>query len=332
MRRIVCLITLLLLIRPAFGAATTGPTSAIQKLIDDLADPDPSTRQHAAEKLVAIGDPARAELVQAARSDSPQIASRAAEVLMKLPWYAKSDPDDVRDKLAKYGAANNDDRKELIKQIVQDEGCEPALLRLARDDPSDTVSWFAVAALRLLEDEKTNRVLREMDLTDARVQIVALAARAFLPVDHARGIALLRRAIDQDTEDSGSDDANLDFAYRVLITDALSGGDENEALRLQRLRVHRSASSGDASDAVFELVALYADHGITDTLEQDLQEDAEYLGRPEVMYALRAARTVPRRRLGADEGRDQPVRTGGVAHLRRVAFARRRHHAGTRLG
>jgi hypothetical protein len=285
-RRIVCLITLLLLAAPVFGAAATEPSSAVQKLINDLADPDASTRQSAAEKLVAIGDPARQALVMAARSNSPQIASRASEILMKLPWWDKDDPDDVKDKLQKYGELSNEERAQALGEIAKVQSSEPALLRIAEDDPSDSVSWIAVALLRELESEPVNKTLRQMDLTDARLQVVLLAARAYLPVDRAKAMALFRQAIEQDAEDTPADDVDLDFAYRLLITDALEHGNENDALKLQRLRVHRAAAGGDASGAVFELLALYADHGITDSLEQDLEEDAEYLGRPEVMYTL----------------------------------------------
>ena len=50
------------------------------------------------------------------------------------------------------------------------------------------------------------------------------------------GVALFRRAVQQDAQEDGSDDANLDFAYGVLISDALDGGDLKTALHLQRLR------------------------------------------------------------------------------------------------
>ena len=109
------------------------------------------------------------------------------------------------------------------------EGSDPALLRLVQEEPSDAVAWFAVAALRLIEDKRVNEALRKTDLTDARVQVVALAARAFLPVDHDKGIELFRRAIEDDADDDGSDDAHLDFGYRVLISDALDAGDLKEA-------------------------------------------------------------------------------------------------------
>ena len=290
MRRTVWLITLLLLARPLFGAATTAPNSQIQTLIENLGDPDPSTRQHASEKLAAIGYSARPALVLAARSASPQIASRAADVLMKLPWWVLGDPPDVRDVLMKYGGLDNDGRKQAIQDLAILPGSEPALLRLVQDEPSDTVAWQAAEMLRLIENAPTTAALRRWDLTDVRVQIVALAARAFLPVDHAKGIALFHRAVEQDAQDDGSDDASLDFAYSVLISDALDGGDFKTALHLQRLRVRCAATGGDASAAVFELMAFYADHRLSDALADELNDDvadySSYLGRPEVMHAL----------------------------------------------
>jgi tetratricopeptide (TPR) repeat protein len=285
-RRIVCVITLLLIARPLLGAATTAPDNTVDQLIQSLGDPDPSMRQRAAEKLAAMGTAARPALVQAARSPSPQISSRAAEVLMRLPWWIPSDPDKVREELVKYGAGGNEDRKQVISELAIIPGGEPALLRLVQEEPSDAVAWHATLALRLLEDDKSSQALRAMDLTDSRVQVVALAARAFLPVDHAKGIELLRRAVEDDADDDGSDEANLDFAYRVLIADALDKSDLKGALKLQRLRVQRAANAGDASPAVFELLALYADHGITDEFTDDLTDNAASLGKPEVMYAL----------------------------------------------
>jgi tetratricopeptide (TPR) repeat protein len=285
-RRIVLLITLLLLSRSVFAAPTTAQAGAIQTLIENLADPDPATRQHAAEKLTAMGFAARPALVEAARSNSPQIASRAAEVLMKLPWWTLSDPDTVREQLIRYGNANNDERKQIIQQIFLTPGGEPALLRLVQEEPSDAVAWYAVSALRAIENDKIARALRKMDLTDARTQVIALAARALLPVDYDKAIELFRQAIEDDSDDDGSDDAHLGFAYRVLISDALDKDDLAGALKLQRLRVHRAASGGDASAAAFGLFALYADFHSTDAFEDDVEECAAYLGRPEIMYAL----------------------------------------------
>lgn len=286
MRRTVLIIALLSILHPSYGASATTPTPPIQSLIESLGDPDPTTRQRAGEKLTAMGYTARPALVTAAQSGSPQVASRAAELLMKLPWWVLSDPPEIRAILLKYGTYDNLGRQGAITEIARTGGGEAALLRLVQEEPSDTVSWYAATVLRLIENDRINQMLRKMDLTDARVQVVALAARALLPVDRAKAIDLFHQAIEQDADDDGSEDAHLDFGYRVLLGDALAAGDIKGAADLRRLRAHRAVSSGDPSGAIFTLLAFYADHGPTDQMRDDIDEFGSYLGRPEAMYAL----------------------------------------------
>src|SRR6185369_8594400 len=164
---------------------------------------------------------------------------------------------------------------------------------------SDEVSWFAMRMLRIFEEPSVTRALREMDLTDQRPQVLSLAAIAILPKDHARAMTLLRRAIVESGDDDAGEDSRLEFAYRLLVFDAIESGGPAEAVQLLRQRARRQAEQGDATSAVFGLMALHADraalqrvfHGVSfrpieKQLERDLEEFAAYLGQPEVMYAL----------------------------------------------
>ena len=86
MRRFLIVI-LIALFAPAFCAAVGSDQSdMINSLIQTLSDPDPA-RATPGRKLMALGYTARPMLVKAARGSSPQIASRASELLMKLPWW-----------------------------------------------------------------------------------------------------------------------------------------------------------------------------------------------------------------------------------------------------
>src|SRR5437764_8471510 len=132
-RRIVILIALLNLPRAVFAAPTTAPADPVTSLIQSLGDPDPNTRQRAAQKLTEMGATARPALVMAAQGGSLQIASRATDLLMKLPWSIPSDPARVREALNGYGDANNDQRKIIIENLYKISGAEPALLRLVQE-------------------------------------------------------------------------------------------------------------------------------------------------------------------------------------------------------
>jgi tetratricopeptide (TPR) repeat protein len=284
----IVLITLLLVLSPWANAAPTTSTAdaQIEKLVESLGDPDPAVRQRAGERLTAMGFRARPALVRAAQSGSPQVASRASELLMPMPWWVLNDPPGVRQKLLQYGSLNNNERMSAIGEIAIIPGSESALLRLAHDDPSPTVAWWAASVLTLIDSARIGDSLRKMDLTDARVQIVALAARAFLPLDRPKAVELLRRAIEDDDSDDGTDKAPLAFAYNVLVVDAIERGDVKQAGEVLRARARRIAMNGDASAAVFALFALHADHGPTDEFGDDLEEYSAYLGRPEMVYAL----------------------------------------------
>lgn len=307
MLRPAVIVVLCLFAAKTFAAqgASTAP-SDISALIQSLGDPDPAIRQHAAEKLTDMGTKVRPELLKAVRSASPQIASRASEILMKLPWGQISDPAEARRALIAYGNLNNQQRCDLIDQIAGVPGVGPVLLRLAQEDPSDEVAWRAERALRFVADEQVNDALRKLDLTDARAPILALAARAFMGVDPSKARTFLRRLIELDQSDPTLDAGELDFAYRLLCADAIVAGDLRGAASLLRQHIRQSADQAQADAATFDLFAFYADVSPAADMDRDLDEFSAALGQPEIMYAMA--------RIAAQGANGSPLLADALSH------------------
>jgi tetratricopeptide (TPR) repeat protein len=282
-------LAMLFIARPIRAASTTAPSKDVESLILKLADPDPAIRDKATEALSHVSLKDRPALVRAAQSTSPQISSRAAEILMKLPWYLPSDPPDVRRMLVVYGTGGIEQRAALMTEIGKMTGSEPALLRLAQEEPSDAVAWQAVAVLRRIENPEIRAKLCKVDLTDARPQVLALAARAMFPGNPATALDILRRLIESDSTDAVADGmrpSETSFAYTLLVADALESGDRSEAARVLRTHASKAGTESDAANAVMDLFAFYADHGLTDDFADDFQTFSASLGKPEIMYAL----------------------------------------------
>lgn len=88
-----------ILILQAIGITAYGQDSKtasredIQKLIIQLGDNDPETRDQATRRLMEIGEPAKAELEKAVKSDDPEVSWRATKILeaIKPPDNALTD-------------------------------------------------------------------------------------------------------------------------------------------------------------------------------------------------------------------------------------------------
>src|SRR5207253_4715333 len=94
------LIGVLLGASPAFAEQSkTSTLSDVASLIEALTDRDAAVRQQASQKLLDMGSVARPALLKAVRSDDPERRSRAAGVLLKLPWYTAGDSKSVRNLL-----------------------------------------------------------------------------------------------------------------------------------------------------------------------------------------------------------------------------------------
>jgi hypothetical protein len=276
------------------GASPSEPSTqpqakSAQDLIDDLADPDPQVRDGAAQKLTAIGLSARPALIAAAKEGDPRISPRAAEILLQLPWSAPGDPPLVRQMLVGYGQRPDEERRQVVARLPGVPGSGPALVRLMREDPSDNVAWFIARMLSRNTDEPTLRALRELDPANARPAALAMSGRAWLRVDRARAMDLLRQAIETDRQHATFDEGALDFAFDLLCGAAIEANKPADAAELRRRQAQRVAQLSldeNRSEPVLELFALHAEFGPLPGFEQDLQTFHSVLARPEALYAL----------------------------------------------
>jgi hypothetical protein len=69
---------------PAAQVAPDRSADAIDRAVANLAHADPTTRDAAATRLLAIGKPARAALAAAAKGDDPEAAARAKALLARI--------------------------------------------------------------------------------------------------------------------------------------------------------------------------------------------------------------------------------------------------------
>src|SRR5688500_9758545 len=135
---------------PRLRAAPQGED--VTALIGSLADPDPVARERAGERLIQLGSKARDDVLAAARSDDPEIASRAGQVLLRLPWSRPGDSPQAGKILQVYGT--NDERRRMahVEAFAKLREYE-VLLRLLVEDPSDGVRWAVVRKLKVAADE-----------------------------------------------------------------------------------------------------------------------------------------------------------------------------------
>ena len=286
------LLALLLLLWGADPArAAAGDDTDVHTLIEQLADPDPSRRQEAADQLTGLGSQARHALLQASRSGDPQIAPRAAEILLNLPWHEPTDPPMVRQLLREYGRQDENGRRQIILQILNlPRPGTSALLRLIEQEPSAELRWTISELLSRKLDEKMRARIREIALDDAGEPLLVLAARAWLLEDISRSLELLRRAIDRpaDAAPIGPQQySGTAWAYSMLVEHALAADDVDGAAQLLRQRAEQELAAAMAQpNAVIELFALHAQRGPATGFEQDLHAYRHYLGRSHVIYAL----------------------------------------------
>jgi tetratricopeptide (TPR) repeat protein len=267
-----------------------GGEKRYQNLIDQLADPDPLLRDHAAEELTRIGARARPALLEAINLGDPQVSPRAGEVLLKIPWYEPHDPNVVRQLLQDYGTKETGDRARIAEMLAQFPAhvSATALVRLAEQDPSPTVRWMVMRTIsQHMYDDEMAKSLREVDVTHAGAPLLAVAARAWLSVDPEKAMALLHRAVHLEDNKPSFDSGALDFAFDLLVSSAKAKKQLEQAAQLLRLQARRERQLGDDDPtAVYELFALHAQDGPIKGLSDDLRDFQAYLGHPQVLYCL----------------------------------------------
>ncbi len=261
-----------------------------QHLIDQLADPDPALRQQAADELTRIGSRARPALLEAVAAGDPQIAPRASDVLLSIPWYERNDPDVVKTLLLNYGKHETGDRARIAENLAQFPAriSAPALVRLVEQDPSPAVRWMVMRTIsQHMFDEEMAKAMRDVDLSHAGAPLLAAAARAWLSVDSAKAMALLQRAVELEQSQPSFDGGALDFAFDLLVSSAKAKKQLDQAAQLLRMQAKRERQLGDDDpSAVYELFALHAQYGPINGLSDDLKQFEAYLGRPQILYCL----------------------------------------------
>jgi tetratricopeptide (TPR) repeat protein len=263
----------------------------VEDLIAQLADADSNVRQQAETGLTGMGEKARPALVKASRSDSPAIASSAARVLLAQSWFRPEDPTQAKQFLAEYGNADEPGRIMIANQI-SDMGRPgvPILLRLITEDPSEDVCWKIVTCLRNRRDTRTQELIRRLEPSDAQPAALVLVARAWEFQNRDKALVLLRRAIEAERIRRSYDDSELDYAFELLCKVAAGKGDYDEAAGLRRMQAERIGVTRDSYPMpVFQLFVLHGKYGPLSGFQDDLRTYQQYLGTPQVLYALSRA-------------------------------------------
>ena len=267
--------------------ATTGPATApqssagdeIPRLIAALSDPDSGAREKASQQLQSIGAAARPALVKAIRGNNPEQRSRAASVLLKLPWHAPDDPPQVRRSLETYGRMDEEKRKAVVTQeLFRRHRAVDVLLRLLIEEPSESVRWQIVSLLARHDDEPFLRKLRALDVSADDPPVLRLVAQAWFYLDKAKSLDLCRRALEADARNPSSDAAQptegssqrqLDFCSEQLIADAIARKQFDEAAQWVRRQIPREPA--DERYALARLIALHVYFGPLKGLDDDVR-------------------------------------------------------------
>ena len=257
--------------------------------INALSSPDPARRDAAEKSLLDMGETARPAVVEASRSEDPELRARASALLMRLPWFRAEDSPMVQDILRRYGQLNVEQRKEAIDALgnLTQHGHD-ALLRLIEEEPSDDVKWEIVSVVRVSYRNEVLEGFRKLDTGVESAPLVAAAGHAWLAVDVAKGAKLLRIALAIDLEHPANDRGEVEAAYDRLGNLALLDGRFDDLAKLLRMRAKRGAvdESGDPSKAVLDLFAAHAKFGPLGGFADDVQTYREQLQDPRVLFAL----------------------------------------------
>jgi hypothetical protein len=281
-----CSVSILLL--PLILTATAR-CAAVDSLIQSLADPNPLKRSQSEMELAHLGAAARPALIDASRAADPAIASAASRVLLSLPWYSPSDPPDVQKLLLNYGNEDEQGRARIAVALLEIGPVlgTPPLVRLVMEDPSEDVCWQIDALLRYRRDPASLDLIRKLDPSNAHPAALLLSGWAWLGKDHAKALTLLDRAVESDCKRPTFDNGELQFAFLVLIKNAVAMHQYDRAAHFRRLQEGRAASTENPEPpAVDWLFVLHAMYGPLEGFRDDLQRFRGDLGNPCVLYAL----------------------------------------------
>ena len=311
-RRLSTVLAAVVLAAGAGSAAHAAPSNAadlldIPHLLDDLSHTDTAVRDGASEKLAAIGEPARPDLIRAARSDDPEQRTRAAELLRKLPWYTPADPQPIRTLLERYGPADDRVRLGLLWQISDMSGGVDVLMRLLNEEPSLPIRWFIVALLTNERDLETQKKILALepgavaatatsspttsDASGDDAPTLVLLGNVLIERDRRKALDYFRRAIEAAEKSPGVDVGVLALAFDALTDDLLARGDVEGAADLLRRQVRRDDLPHMAARTIYgqsephalaRLMALHTYFGPLRRYERDVAQwgDGRMLAPP----------------------------------------------------
>lgn len=274
------------------GTCTFSFAQSADALIRQLGDHDSQRRVEAETKLLGMGVSARPALIPACRSDDPAIASAAARVLLMLPWSRPSDPPEVVQILAEYGKQDDPQRIGMVGRIAQMEkgAGNPALLRLVVEDPSEDVCWKIVTCLNNTDDPAVPEKLRQLNADPNRPAALVAMARAWLLNDPGKAMDLFNQALQTELRHPSYDDNELDVAFDQLCTVAIANHDYSRAAELRRAQASRiGVSASEYPLPVYQLFLLHGQYGPLAGFDNDVAMYSQFIGHPQIMYALSQA-------------------------------------------
>jgi tetratricopeptide (TPR) repeat protein len=276
---------------PSPDVAISAEPAGLKTAIAALGSSDAAQRDQAAAKIIAMGAEARQAISEAAHSEDPELRTRAAAILLKLPWYLPDDSPGVRQLLMSYGQLDSEKRKDVVYQLadLNRHGYE-ALTRLIVEEPSDDVRWAIVSMVRRTFNNADLENFRKLEMDPENAPLLAAAGHAWFPVPKEldRGVKLLRQALAVDLERPSNDGGEVEIAFDRLQNLALLNARYDEVAELLRLRARRGAtdSEGEPSKAVLNLFAAHGKFGPLAGFDKDLQTYHDQLGDPRIMFAL----------------------------------------------
>lgn len=258
----------------------------IPRLIESLADGDPSIRDDAEKRLAELGPAAQASLEQAAQSDDPERATRAEQLLLRLPWSSPDDPPDVRKILAGYGRADLVKRFAALTQLIDRNAIDPSLRILLRE-PNESLRWSLAGKILERGDAATMARVREWNAGIAPgddmpgAPAVALLAWAWSKESPERATELNRTVLELEAAHPTVDATGfLDSIYESQILLAMQTAKYDPAAELLRMLIARAGSQLAGSAAVARLFALHAYFGPLPQFDSDIRLYGPAVRRP----------------------------------------------------
>jgi hypothetical protein len=265
-------------------------STSVAALIANLGSDDASVREAASAKLIATGNSARAQILQAIRSDDPGLREEAAEVLLALPWSVPTDPDAVKKLLDSYGLPEILLRREKVFALVSLENGAgiPALLRLLREEPSPEVRWTIVRCLRVNQHEAALEPFRTAEPEPDDPQVNELCGYARLMLQLPKATDYLRHCAEIELAHPTDDGGEFDFVIQQLANADIQQKNYTEAADWRRRELARGGPVDEDGNptALLELFALQANFGPIAGLQQDLQRADNLDHQPKLLYCL----------------------------------------------